>query len=107
MILFLKEILNIFVFKYFSRPNEGRVLTTGWHRITLTQAAKYSKETVLQALANSLNLRSIILEPIAFKLQGPHYAFHVSVFVAIKWVIKVYLIIIINFLSEKNDFFWK
>jgi hypothetical protein len=40
-------------------------------------------------------------------LQGPHYAFHVSVFVAIKWVIKVYLIIIINFLSEKNDFFWK
>jgi hypothetical protein len=65
---------NHFVF----RANENPVISTGWHRVTLTQSAKYSKEVVLQALANALSLRSLTLEPIAFKLQGTHYSFYVS-----------------------------
>ncbi len=60
---------------------DGQTLSSGWHRIGLPGASKYPKETVLQALANALSLRSLTLEPIAFKLQGPHYAFHVIVFV--------------------------
>ena len=52
-----------------------RTLSQGWHKITLSNAAKFEKDIVLTSLTNGCNQTFI---PVCFVKNGSDFTFHVE-----------------------------